>query len=114
MRRLLDRQIRQGLRCRARRSFHIWTYLTNPVRSRRRGGSQIHAFARSRVTQVSLAVARGGGANWSTVVSAERAAEEEFDLVAIGARELELVSALERQEVFAVHVRAPTSNQAQV
>src|SRR6516164_7458473 len=46
--------------------------------------------------------------------SARRAAEEILDLVAIGARELELVTALEREEVLAVHVRTQTPHQAQV
>src|SRR6516164_3012192 len=46
--------------------------------------------------------------------SARRAAEEILDLVAIGARELELVTALEREEVLAIHVRAQTPHQAQV
>src|SRR5436853_246370 len=47
-------------------------------------------------------------------LSAGRAAQEILDLVAIGARELELVPALEREEVLAVHVRAQALHQAQV
>src|SRR6516162_10170456 len=50
----------------------------------------------------------------SRAASARGAAEEILDLVAIGARELQLVTALEREEVLAIHVRPQTPHQAQV
>src|SRR6266404_5800205 len=46
--------------------------------------------------------------------SARRAAEEILDLVPVAARELELVPALEREEVLAVHVGTKTPDEAQV
>src|SRR6266480_493877 len=51
---------------------------------------------------------------WARRISARRAAEEILDLAPVGPRELELVAALEGEEVLAVHVGTQTPDQAQV
>src|SRR5579863_8869879 len=79
--------------------------------------------SRADVTHVTLAAgaegafrSRGGGAGERSVTAppSGRGAPEVLDLVAVGARELQLVPALECEEVFAVHVRTQALHQAQV
>src|ERR1700756_342054 len=80
------------------------------------GGLTDRGWAHLRVTQFSLVLSReclSRGVR-AGCASGGRAGEEVLDLVAIGARELQLVPALEGEEVLAVHVRAQAPYQAQV
>src|SRR6516164_2644877 len=103
----------------------------------RRGGSQILLTPLVFVTQFTIASSGAHDANCITPLpgrhkithlavrcwianrvkrnfagSSARAVEEILDLVSVGARELELMTALEREKVLAVHVRAQASHQA--
>src|SRR3974390_2237170 len=90
----------------------------------RRDGSQIGTARVVFVTQFTLPLSRARSENWITQLRAEAisgavvltrgAVEKILDLVAIGTRELELVTAMEREEVLAVHVCAQAPHQAQV
>src|SRR4029077_2151435 len=56
----------------------------------------------------------GAAARTASRCLVARSAQEVLDLVTVGARELQLVPALEREEIFPVHMGAQAPHQAQV
>src|ERR1700745_359112 len=89
-----------------------------PAAAPRRGGSQIVPASAVFVTQFTIASSRNPPRELHHATKlralARGAVEEILDLVAVGARELELVPALEREEVLAIHVRPQAAHQAQI